>query len=184
MLIAANLFAAGEETTARLLGTMLRLIGDRPELQQQLRDERDRIPAFVEETLRLETPLHAQFRLARVPTTVGGVDLPAGTTVMVLNGAANHDPRAVRRPGRAPPRPAERPPAPRVRVRHPHLRRRAACPSRGPRHARAHPRPHGRHPDLGGGARPGRRAPLRVLAHLPAPRARAAPPRVHARRTP
>jgi len=93
MLIAANLFAAGQETTARLLGTMLRLIGERPELQQRLRDERDRIPNFVEEALRLETPLHAQFRLARVPTTVGGVDLPAGTTVMVLNGAANRDPR-------------------------------------------------------------------------------------------
>ena len=93
MLIAANLFAAGQETTARLLGTMLRLIGERPELQQRLRDERDHIPSFVEESLRLETPLHAQFRLARVPATVGGVDLPAGTTVMLLNGAANHDPR-------------------------------------------------------------------------------------------
>jgi cytochrome P450 family 150 subfamily A5 len=93
MLIAANLFAAGQETTARLLGTMLRLIGERPELQQRLRDERDQIPSFVEESLRLETPLHAQFRLARVPATVGGVDLPAGTTVMLLNGAANHDPR-------------------------------------------------------------------------------------------
>ncbi len=93
MLIAANLFAAGGETTARLLGTMLRLIGERPELQQLLRDERDRIPAFIEETLRLESPIQAQFRLARVPTTVGGVDLPAGTTVMVLNGAANRDPR-------------------------------------------------------------------------------------------
>ena len=93
MLIASNLFAAGGETTARLLGTMLRYLGERPELQQQLRDERSRIPSFVEETLRLETPLHAQFRLARVRATIGGVDLPAGTTVMVLNGAANHDPR-------------------------------------------------------------------------------------------
>jgi cytochrome P450 len=93
MLIAANLFAAGQETTARLLGTMFRHLGERPELQQLLRDEHDRIPAFVEEALRLETPLHAQFRLARVPATVGGVHLPAGTTVMVLNGAANRDPR-------------------------------------------------------------------------------------------
>jgi cytochrome P450 len=93
MLIASNLFAAGQETTARLLGTMFRYLGDRPELQEQLRDERDRIPSFVEECLRLETPLHAQFRLARVPTAVGGVALDAGTTVMVLNGAANRDPR-------------------------------------------------------------------------------------------
>ena len=93
MLISANLFAAGGETTARLLATMLRFLGERPELQQQLRDRRDLIPAFVEETLRFETPLHAQFRLARVSTAIGGVDLPAGTTLMMLNGAANHDPR-------------------------------------------------------------------------------------------
>jgi cytochrome P450 family 150 subfamily A5 len=93
MLIAANLFAAGQETTARLMSTMLRFLGDRPELQQQLREDRDLIPAFVEECLRLETPLHVQFRLARVPAVVGGLELPAGATVMVLNGAANRDPR-------------------------------------------------------------------------------------------
>jgi cytochrome P450 len=93
MLIAANLFAAGQETTARMLGTGLRLIGEHPELQQQLRDERERIPAFIEEIVRLESPIQGNFRLARVPTTIGGIDFPAGTTVMVMNGAANRDPR-------------------------------------------------------------------------------------------
>ncbi len=93
MLIAANLFAAGQETTARLLGTALRLIGEDPDLQKSLRDERDRIPNFIEETLRFESPIQGDFRLARVPTTVGGVDVPAGTTAMLLNGAANRDPR-------------------------------------------------------------------------------------------
>jgi cytochrome P450 len=93
MLIAANLFAAGQETTARLLGAAFRLIGERPNLQQVLRDERPRIPSFIEEVLRLESPIQGDFRLSRVPTTVGGVALPAGTTVMILNGAANRDPR-------------------------------------------------------------------------------------------
>jgi cytochrome P450 len=91
--VAANLFAAGQETTVRLLGTALKLIAENPDLQQLLRAERDRIPNFVEETLRFESPVKGDFRLARVPTTVGGVDIPAGTTVMVLNGAANRDPR-------------------------------------------------------------------------------------------
>jgi cytochrome P450 len=99
MLIAANLFSAGQETTARLLGSALRLIGERPELQQMLRDDRDLILPFVEEVLRLESPIQGEFRLARVPATVGGVDLPAGTTVMVLNGAANRDPREFEGPG-------------------------------------------------------------------------------------
>jgi cytochrome P450 len=91
--VAANLFAAGQETTVRLLSTALRLIGEDPELQRRLRAERELVPNFVEEALRYESPVKGDFRLSRVPTTVGGVHLPAGTTVMVLNGAANRDPR-------------------------------------------------------------------------------------------
>jgi cytochrome P450 len=91
--VAANVFAAGQETTVRLLGAALQLLGERPDLQQLLRDEPDRIPNFVEETLRYESPVKGDFRLSRVPVTVGGIDMPAGTTVMVLNGAANRDPR-------------------------------------------------------------------------------------------
>ncbi len=93
MLIASNLFAAGQETTARLLGTMLQVIGERPEIQQQLRDNRDLIPAFAEECLRLESPLQGQFRLSRVATKVGDIEIPAGTHVFVMPGAANRDPR-------------------------------------------------------------------------------------------
>jgi cytochrome P450 family 150 subfamily A5 len=98
MLIAANLFAAGQETTARLLGQALRFVGERPELQELLRDQRERIPSFIEEALRLESPIQGDFRLSRVPTTIGGVDLPAGSTVMLLNAAANRDPREFEQP--------------------------------------------------------------------------------------
>jgi cytochrome P450 family 150 subfamily A5 len=93
MLISANLFSAGGETTARLLGTMLQKIGDDPALQQRLRDDRALIAPFVEECLRLETPLQGEFRMSRVPTKIGEVEIPAGTTVMVHNGASNRDPR-------------------------------------------------------------------------------------------
>jgi cytochrome P450 len=57
---------------------------------------RDRIPNFVEEALRHESPVKGQFRLSRVPVALVGVDIPAGTTVMTLNGAANRDPRVQR----------------------------------------------------------------------------------------
>ena len=96
--IAANLFAAGQETTVRMLATALQFIAERPEVQEQLRDHRDLIPNFVEETLRIESPIKGDFRLSRVPTTIGGVPIPAGTTVMVLNGAANRDPRRFENP--------------------------------------------------------------------------------------
>jgi cytochrome P450 len=91
--IAANLFAAGQETTVRLLAAALQFIGERGDLQRLLREQRDQISNFVEEMLRIESPIKGDFRLARVPATVGGVDIPAGATLMVLNGAANRDPR-------------------------------------------------------------------------------------------
>jgi cytochrome P450 family 150 subfamily A5 len=91
--IAANVFAAGQETTVRLLGTALQIIGERPDLQQLLRERPELLGDFVEETLRIESPVKGDFRLARRKTSVGGVDIPAGATVMVLNGAANRDPR-------------------------------------------------------------------------------------------
>ena len=91
--VAANLFAAGQETTVRLLGAALQVLGERPDLQTRLREEPALVPGFVEEALRIESPVKGDFRLARVPAVVGGVDIPAGTTVMVLNGAANRDPR-------------------------------------------------------------------------------------------
>ncbi len=91
--IAANLFGAGQETTVRLLGAAFQLIGERPDLQQALRDAPNRIPDFVEECLRFESPVKGDFRLARKATTVGGVDIPAGTTLMLVNAAANRDPR-------------------------------------------------------------------------------------------
>jgi len=77
-LIAANLFAGGQETTVRLLSFALRMLGERPDLQRLVRDERERIPNFIEETLRWESPVRGDFRLSKVPVTVGGVDVPGG----------------------------------------------------------------------------------------------------------
>jgi len=91
--VAANLFSAGQETTVRLISSALMLIAERPDIQRLLRDEPGRIPNFLEEVLRTESPIKGDFRLSRVPTTVGGVDIPAGSTVMVVNSAANRDPR-------------------------------------------------------------------------------------------
>jgi cytochrome P450 len=86
------LFGAGQETTAKLLGAALRILCDRPDLQQTLRDDPSLVPAFIEETLRMESPVKTDFRLARKSTSIAGVDIPAGTVVMISPGAANRDP--------------------------------------------------------------------------------------------
>jgi cytochrome P450 len=90
---ATFLFAAGQETTARLLAMALKYLAEYPALQDELRQHRERIPDFIEEALRIESPVKADFRLARRATSVGGVAIEPGTPVMVLNGAANRDPR-------------------------------------------------------------------------------------------
>ena len=91
--IAAFLFAAGGETTARLLATSLRVLAENPELQERLRGDRELLPNFVEETLRWEGPVKTDHRLTQVSTTIGGIDIAAGTTISMMLGAANRDPR-------------------------------------------------------------------------------------------
>ncbi|MEV6336699.1 cytochrome P450 [Nocardia vinacea] len=95
---ATFVFAAGQETTAKLLAAAVRVLGDDPELQQALRADRSRIPVFIEETLRMHAPVKSGFRLARRNTEVGGVDVPAGSTLMVCPGAANRDPSRFENP--------------------------------------------------------------------------------------
>jgi len=87
------LFAAGQETTARLLSTGMRILAEQPALADELRREPGGIPNFIEECLRLEGPIKSTFRMALQDTTIGGVAVPAGTVVMGLVGAANRDAR-------------------------------------------------------------------------------------------
>jgi cytochrome P450 len=95
---ATFLFGAGQETTAKLLGAAMQILCDKPDLQQTLRDNVSLIPAFIEETLRMEAPVKTTFRLARKSTHIGDIEIPAGTTVMVCPGAINRDPNRFENP--------------------------------------------------------------------------------------
>jgi len=95
---ATFLFAAGQETTTKLLSASMKVLGDHPDVLATLRKDRSRIPVFVEEALRMDAPVKSQFRLARRNTTVGGMDVPAGTTLMVCPGAVNRDPAKFEHP--------------------------------------------------------------------------------------
>ncbi|WP_068269744.1 cytochrome P450 [Aldersonia kunmingensis] len=90
---ATFLFAAGQETVTKLLSSALQVLGDQPELQDRLRADRNLIGLFMEEALRMESPTKVDFRLARRTTTLGGVEIKAGTVLMLCLGAANRDPR-------------------------------------------------------------------------------------------
>ena len=91
--IAAFLFGAGQDTTARLLAASMRILAERPDLQALLRKDHRRIPDYIEEVLRLEGPVKCASRLARHSTVLGGVEIPAGCTIALFYGAINRDPR-------------------------------------------------------------------------------------------
>lgn len=91
--LATFLFAAGQDTTARLITSALHLIAERPDLQAFLRADHERIPNFVEETLRFESVVKSKARVARRDAVIGGVEIAAGTMLALFPGAANRDPR-------------------------------------------------------------------------------------------
>ncbi len=95
---ATFLFAAGQHTTTKLLGSTMRVFAEQPDVVDALRADRSRIPNFVEEMLRMESPVKSAFRLALKSTKIGDVDIPAGTTVMLCPGGLNRDPRRFENP--------------------------------------------------------------------------------------
>jgi cytochrome P450 len=87
------MFGAGQDTSAKLLGNAMKYLVERPDLQDQLRADPSLIPAFLEEVLRIEGSTKQTARLARKDTQVGGVNIPAGTRLLVALSAANRDPQ-------------------------------------------------------------------------------------------
>jgi cytochrome P450 len=85
------LLPAGVETTYRATGNMLFSLLSNPDQLEAVRSDRELIPQAIEESLRLETPLLNITRLAIKDAEVGGVLIPAGSTVMLMLAAANRD---------------------------------------------------------------------------------------------
>ncbi|WP_301540703.1 cytochrome P450 [Corallococcus exiguus] len=87
----ALLLVGGIETVVHLLGASLVVLREHPEIWAQLRSDRSRIPAFIDEVLRYEPPAQAAPRLTTEAVELGGVSLPKGAPVLVLLGSAAHD---------------------------------------------------------------------------------------------
>jgi len=85
------LVAAGGESTTSLTGTGIRILAERPDLQDRLRREPELIPAFVEEACRIDPPFRGHYRQVTVDTALGGVKVPKGSTLVLAWTAANRD---------------------------------------------------------------------------------------------
>lgn len=86
------LLIAGNETTTNLIGNILNVLVDRPDLWRQLRTDRSLVETVIEETLRYESPVQRLFRTAARDVEVSGARIAKGDRVTIFYGAANRDP--------------------------------------------------------------------------------------------
>jgi len=88
---AVLLLIAGNETTTNLIGNMLNVLADRPDLWRRLRADRSLVGGVVEESLRFDSPVQMLWRTTTRPVEVHGQVIPEGDKVMVLFASANRD---------------------------------------------------------------------------------------------
>ncbi|MHC9294542.1 cytochrome P450 [Mycobacterium sp. LTG2003] len=91
---ATLLGGAGAETVTKLIGSAAVLFGRHPEQWQALYDDRDKIPAAIEELLRYEAPAQYNVRRSQRAVRLHGVTIPEGKPVFLVGGSANRDPQA------------------------------------------------------------------------------------------
>jgi cytochrome P450 len=83
---------AGFETTYRASGNLLVGLLSAPALLDRIRTDRAMVHGAIEEALRWEPPITSVMRVATRDCELGGIEIPAGTTVNVSIAAANRDP--------------------------------------------------------------------------------------------
>lgn len=97
---ATLLGGAGAETVTKLIGNAVVVFAENPDQWQKLLDDRSKIPAAFEELLRYEGPSQYNVRYSLRDVTLHGTTIPAGSAVMLINGAANRDDRVFPDPDR------------------------------------------------------------------------------------
>jgi cytochrome P450 len=85
--------AAGNETTARLIGWLAKTLAEHPSQRAEIVADRSLVPGAVEETLRYESPSPVQARTVVSEAEVHGQSVPKGAIMILLTAAANRDER-------------------------------------------------------------------------------------------
>ncbi len=95
-----QLINAAGDTTYRGTSILLTKLLQNPDQLEALRQDRSLLPNAIEEALRFDGPVIDQNRWTAQDVTVAGVDIPAGSIVHVMAGAANRDPGKFEDPDR------------------------------------------------------------------------------------
>lgn len=90
----ADTFVGGSETTTNALAAGMKLLIENKDVWHQLRSDPERyLKTFVEEVVRLESPVQSLMRFTHQDVELDGVTIPAGSVVNVRYAAANRDER-------------------------------------------------------------------------------------------
>jgi cytochrome P450 len=98
--LTVNLFFAGFETTEGLISNMVRALSDNPDQLELLRSNPELIDPAVEETLRFDSSIQKQSRIAGEDIEIYGQKIKKGDYVHFMIGAANRDPLRFSNPER------------------------------------------------------------------------------------
>lgn len=89
--LASELVAGGIITTAQLIANAMMLLLRHPDQLALVTAEPALIPAMLEETLRLESPVQSKHRWAAHDATINGTEIPAGSDVLLIYSSGNRD---------------------------------------------------------------------------------------------
>ena len=90
----ADTFVGGSETTTNALAAGMKLLIENKDVWAKLKSDPDKyMRTFVEEVVRLESPVQSLMRFTHEDVELDGVTIPAGAVVNVRYAAANRDER-------------------------------------------------------------------------------------------
>ena len=84
---------AAHETTANATANAIKLLLQHPSAWREICEDPSLIPNAVEECLRHNGSVPAWRRLATKDVKIGGIDIPAGSKLLIVMASANHDQR-------------------------------------------------------------------------------------------
>jgi cytochrome P450 len=96
--LAVLLLVAGHETTVSLIGNSLYALLTNPEQLAAARAGQGHERALIDEMLRFDSPVQMTTRIALKPIEIGGVTIPTNHIIVLMLGAANHDPAVFANP--------------------------------------------------------------------------------------
>ena len=89
--ILQQILVAGNETTTNLIASAMLLLLQQPDQMAAVQADHSLIPNCMEEALRVESPVQGLFRMTKVDTELGGVQIPAGSRLVIMYASGNRD---------------------------------------------------------------------------------------------